>query len=192
MVQDESELAFLQRIAAQSVPEIPMPQETAPEEPDVPEDQPFGWSLPGFGAGARVMTSFGLVPVEALRRRDPVRTHSGQFPEVQYVDEIRLDRRFLLTHPEAQPVFIPRGGLGASAPNRHMLVSGQQKVRSPGRFDQAAGQAAVELIGRGGIARKSHGYFTYYVFHCGAPCTVNVDGLWVDLDPGGIRTELHS
>ena len=153
---------------------------------------PFGWSLPGFGAGAKVMTSFGAVPVEALRRRDPVRTHAGTFLDVQYVDEIKLDRRFLLTHPEAQPVFIPRGAMGAQSPNRHMLLSGVQKVRSPGRFDQSGGVAAEDMIGRGGIARKSHGYFTYYVFHCGAPCTVNVDGLWVDLAPAAVGMPLYA
>ena len=178
---------MLMRVAAQSIP-----QDSAPVAPRKPASvEPLVWNLPGFSTGARVMTSFGLVPVQALRRNDPVKTHCGKFVDVKHVDEIKLDRRFLLTHPEAQPVFLPRGCLGASSPNQNMLVSPAQKIRSPGRFDKSAGQPSEEFIGRGGVARKTHGYFTYYVFHCGGPYTVNVDGVWVDLDPGTLKSELH-
>ncbi len=149
--------------------------------------RPF-WSLPGFGAGARVVTSFGKVPVEALRRRDPVKTRKGCFLKVQHVDTVRLDRRFLLAHPDAQPIAISQNGLAAAIPDQAILVSGCQKIRTPGQFDQAAGRLAVDYVGRGNVARKYYGYFTYYVFHCGEPCTINVNGLWVDLDPDILET----
>lgn len=32
------------------------------------------WSLPGFGAGVRVATALGYVPIEVLRRGDPIKT----------------------------------------------------------------------------------------------------------------------
>ena len=96
--------------------------------------------------------------------------------------------RFLLTHPDAQPIVIPRGGLAEAIPNQAILVSGSQKIGSPGRFDQGHSRLASDYVGRGNVARKHHGYFTYYVFHCGERCTVNVSGLWVDLDPDALQT----
>lgn len=73
-------------------------------------------------------------------------------------------------------------------PNQSILVSGCQKIRSPGRFDQVSSRSAVDYLGRGNVARKYHGYFTYYVFHCGEPCAVDVNGLWVDVDPDVLET----
>jgi hypothetical protein len=144
------------------------------------------WSLPGFGAGARVTTAFGYVPVEALRRRDPIKTRDGRFLEVKHIDRIQLDRRFLLTHPEAQPIAIPKNGLAAAMPSQTVLMSGGVKIQLPGRFDQVSGKLAADYVGLGKVERQLHGYFTYYVFHCGEPCTASVGGLWVDLDPDSL------
>jgi hypothetical protein len=144
------------------------------------------WSLPGFGAGARVTTAFGYVPVEALRLRDPIKTRDGRFLVVQHIDKVQLDRRFLLTHPEAQPIAIPKNGLAAAVPSQAILMSGSVRIQAPGRFYQAAGKLVTDYLGLGKVERKLHGYFTYYVFHCGAPCTVSIDGLWVDLDPASL------
>ncbi len=176
-----SDSNLLQRIAAQcaSVP-------VKAEEPSIAPPKP--WSLPGFGAGACVTTAFGFVPVEALRRRDPVKTRDGRFLEVQHVDTVRLDRRFLLTHPDAQPIAIAKNRLAANIPNQTILMSGCQKIRSPGQFDQVSGKMAADYVDLGRAERKCHGYFTYYVFHCGEPCIVNVNGLWVDLDPDSLET----
>lgn len=182
LLEEISESALLQRIAAQCSSDT-----AVADEPSITTKSPF-WSLPGFGAGARVATSFGHVPVEALRRRDPVRTRDGRFLMIEYIDTVRLDRRFLLTHPDAQPISIPKGGLAAGIPNQNVLVSGCQKIRSSGRFDQVSGRSAADYVGRANVARKLHGYFTYYVFHCGEPCTVDVNGMWVDLDPDILET----
>lgn len=151
------------------------------------ETEQLSWSLPGFGAGARVSTSFGHVPVEALRLRDEIRTSEGRFLRVQYIDTVRLDRRFLLTHADAHPIEIHKNGLGPSIPNRTILVSGCQKIRSPKRFDQMSGRMAKNYVGQNNVTHKFHGYFTYYVFHCGQPCIASVDGLWVNLDPDALR-----
>jgi hypothetical protein len=122
-----------------------------------------------------------MVPLEALRRRDPVKTRTGRFIEVQKVDTIRFDRRFLLTHPEAQPIMIPQNALGGTTPTQPIFVSGGQRVHVPQRYAQAHGQKVSALIDRGGIARKPHGYFTYYTVSCGEPCSINVDGLWFEI-----------
>lgn len=185
MLQDVDLTSMLQRIAAQT-------QSTAKEiETDEPTADEQVWSIPGFGAGARVQTSFGLVPVEALRRGDSLKTSTGDFLKVQYVDEIRLERRFLLTHPDAQPIKIPKDAFGPSHPNRDLVVSGAQEIRMPGRFDQSQGKAAVELLGQRSIARNPSGYFTYYVFHCGEPCGVCIDGLWAHIEPNSPDTSVE-
>lgn len=156
-------------------------EEEVDEEPVVAPQT--AWSLPGFGPGARVATGFGHVPVEALRLRDPIKTRDGRFLPVKHIDTIRLDRRFLLTHPDAQPVEIPKHSLAANAPSRDLLMSGAQKIRVPGQLNQTVGKPAKECAGLGKVQRKYHGYFTYHVFHCAEPCVASVDGLWVDLDP---------
>lgn len=141
------------------------------------------WSLPGFVAGARVQTSFGSVPVEALRVGDPIKTRAGSLLKVVYADKIRLDRRFLLTHPEAQPIAIPKDAFGANCPGKNICVSGAQEVWQSDRFDQSQGTAAVKLIGQRHIYRDLRGCVDYFVFHCIEPCTVCIDGLWVNVKP---------
>lgn len=180
--QESSVSSMLERISAQC--DTMKDSTPAPSEPD----QPALWSLPGFGAGASVLTAFGNLPVELLRRGDAIKTRDGDFLKVTHVDTVRLDRRYLLTHPEAQPIAIPKDGLDANVPNQTTLVSSRQKIRSLGQFGRASVKTASDYVGRSSIARKYHGYFTYHVFHCGVPCTVSVNGLWVDIEPATLET----
>jgi len=174
------ESSLLQKSAAQSGSVAAISKE--------PSIKPEGiWSLPGFGAGARVATAFGYVPVEALRRRDPIKTRDGRFLRVEHVDTVRLDRRYLLTHPDAQPIEIRKNGLAPAIPSQTFLMSGTQKISPLGRFDQPSVKVAADYVKLGRAACKPHGYFTYYVFHCGEQCTVNINGLWIDLDPNSLR-----
>lgn len=147
----------------------------------------MSWSLPGFGTGACVATEFGGVPVEALRLHDRVKTSDGRFLVVKHVDIIRLDRRFLLSHSEAQPIEIPKNAFAPNAPNQTFLMSGRQRFFLPGHCNQTSGTMAIDFVGIGKVQRKFHGYFTYYVFHCGERCKVSIDGLWVDLDPANLE-----
>ena len=173
---------MLERIAAQTkqAPPVSKPAVVA-APPKIASSA--DWRMPGFGAGARVETSFGHVPIEALRRRDPVKTGDGRFLKVQMVDEIRLERRFLLNHPEAQPVTIPKDVIAPNSPNRDIRVSGAQVIKTPGRMDQANGKTAHDLVGQRRIRRDPVGYFTYYTFHCGEPCTISIDGMWFEIVP---------
>ena len=141
------------------------------------------WSLPGFGAGTRVATSFGYVPVEVLRHGDPIKTQDGRFLKVEHVDKVRLDRRYLLTHPEAQPIAIRKNGLAPEIPSQTILMSGSQRISPSGRYNQPTVKVAADYIELGRAERQPHGYFTYYVFHCGEHCAVNINGIWIELDP---------
>ncbi|SDZ20497.1 Hint domain-containing protein [Jannaschia faecimaris] len=174
------EATLLQRVAAQCGSIASNPKES-------PVATKRTWSLPGFGPGARVTTAFGDVPVEALRRRDPIKTRDGRFLGVQHLDIVRLDRRYLLTHPDAQPIEIQKDGLAPKIPIRTILMSGAQKISPLGRFDQVSAEIAADYVELGRAERKLHGYFTYYVFHCGERCTVNIDGIWIDLDHDSIK-----
>ena len=138
------------------------------------------WTLPGFFGKSRVVTSFGKLPIEALRRRDPVKTITGAYLEVQWVDKVQLDEDFLEHHPEAHPIFIPQNALGAAQPELNLLVSPAQKLKEPGRVGDNTLKPASSLVNRTKATRLPHAGFTYYVFHCGQPAVVNVDGLWFE------------
>ena len=155
----------------------------SPQNHQPPQRPGEAWRFPGFGAGALVETAFGQVPVEALRLRDPVKTREGNFLNVAHVDMIRFDRRYLLTHPDAQPVAIRKDAFSPGVPCKTTLLSGAQRISTTGHFDGISGRGAAEYISQGRAERALHGYFTYYVFHCGRRCTARVNGLWVDLDP---------
>ncbi len=189
---DILESDLLQKVAAQcsSVKVAPKRPETpsAPVDLAVDTSADMTWSLPGFGPGARVATSFGNVTIEALHLRDPIKTQDGRLMRVEFIDTIRLDRRFLLTHPEAQPVEIRKNRLGPNVPNQTLLMSGAQKLSAQGRFDQVSGKVAADYIATGRAERRLHGLFTYHVFHCGEPCTVNINGMWIHIDPESLKS----
>lgn len=173
--------SLLQKIAAQC-------GSTAVKSKEPPVVTKSSWSLPGFGAGARVATAFGNVPVEVLRHGDPIKTQDGRFLKVEHVDAVRFDRRYLLTHPEAQPIAIRKNGLASEIPSQTILMSGCQKISPIGRFNQPTVKVAADYIELGRAERKPHGYFTYYVFHCGEQCAVNISGIWIDLDPDSLKS----
>ncbi|AXI48417.1 hypothetical protein C1J03_21940 [Sulfitobacter sp. SK012] len=146
-----------------------------------PQRDALSWTLPGFVAGARVATSFGNLPIEALRLRDPVRTISGDYLPVKWIDKIQLDTKFLSLHPEANPIFIPQGSLAPMAPNSDILVSPVQNLKLPKHTSGTPAISAQSIVGRGNIARKSQQNLTYYLFHCGEDTSISIDGLWFEI-----------
>ena len=161
----------------------PAPRQAEPAA-GVPQGEAgITWSLPGFEGKCRVHTNFGELPIEALRRRDMVRTISGAYREVQWVDAIRLDAEFISRHPEALPVMIRAKAMGNGYPIQNMLVSPGQKicdnVQSPGRGQTRAAQ----LDGRPGFLRQRRSEVTYYRFHCGGPEMVCIEGSYFCLSP---------
>jgi hypothetical protein len=146
-----------------------------------PEKIKAGWGLPGFLGKARVTTSFGELPIEALRRRDRLRTITGDFLQVAWIDCVKLDAEFLRHHPEARPVQIGAGVLGHDTPKSEIWVSRQQQVQFS-KFNQEISTVGC-LLDRKGILPKMNDIATYYVFHCGKPAMVCVEGLWCLTEP---------
>jgi len=141
------------------------------------------WTFPGFSGDARVMTSFGELPIKALRLRDPLRTPDGSYAPVQWIDRLNLDEGFLHGRPDAQPVCIAAGALGQDRPKNEFLLSPHQQVATNDlRFRQEF-RSARDLTGRPGIMRRPETVVSYYMFHCGRPVTVMVEGVWMRVEP---------
>jgi hypothetical protein len=172
--------AILSAVAKQVVPIRGPSQE---QDTKIATPPQMTWALPGFFGKSKVQTSFGSLPIEALRRRDQLRTIAGSYVEVDWVDQIRLDVAFLEQHPEAQPIYIPKGAFGTTMPNQNMLVSPAQSIKPSGQIGDDGVYSALDLTARPNITRMPHSGFTYYLFHCGVPAVINVDGMWVGTSP---------
>ena len=141
------------------------------------------WTLPGFCANTKVGTSFGELPVHALRLRDPLRTVAGTNATVGWVDKVHLDEEFLRTHPDAQPIMIRAGSLGQNLPKEDLIVSPHQKINmSKVQFRQEF-CLARDLEHVPGVMRKPEMMLTYFLFHCTVPVTVSVNGTWTSVVP---------
>lgn len=141
------------------------------------------WLLPGFCWNARVTTSFGDMPVQGLRLRDPLRGPQGDITPVAWVDEVHLDEDFLHYYPDSRPVVIRAGALGPGRPKADLTVSPAQRINvSPTPFGQDL-RPARDLTGRPGVQRAASTGLTYYLFHCGRPTTVLVEGIALPVQP---------
>lgn len=143
--------------------------------------QIIDWKTPGFGPKARVLTSFGQLPVEALRRNDPVKTASGDYLKVAWTDSFGLDAEFLSLQPQAHAVLVPAGTFAPSRPERDTLFSPAQSLHIGPSVGSGAVKNAQDLIGWARISRASNTTFTYHVFGFETDCTVCVEGLWCDM-----------
>jgi len=157
------------------------PTRTAPRTP--PRQEPIRWTLPGFCDGTRITTSFGDLPIQALRRRDPLRTREGITSMVEWVDCIQLDEEFIAANPDALPVRISAGAFGPGRPEKDLMVSPQQIVDAGNTAFNPDFRIARDLLNRPGVTRQPKLMLSYYVFHCGRPVTVRADGLSVQVNP---------
>lgn len=153
----------------------------APARP--PRQDPIRWTLPGFCEGTRITTSFGDLPIQALRRRDPLRTREGTLSQVEWVDCIQLDEEFVRANPDALPVRIPAGTFGPNRPERDLVVSPQQMVDVSTVQFRSDFRMARDLLDHPGVMRAPSMILKYYVFHCGQTATVRAEGLCVRVNP---------
>lgn len=147
-----------------------------------PDSQTIDWYLPGFLEKARVGTTFGDLPVDALRVRDELRTYSGSTAQVQMIDRIHLDGDFIRSNPRALPIRIPANSFGPGKPAQDLLVSPGQEI-CPNVHVAAAFVTAEDLRDRFAMDLSRATGLTYFRFHCGAPAIVRVEGIWVRVRP---------
>lgn len=140
------------------------------------------WYLPGFVGSARVTTTFGDLPIEALRLRDDLRTYSGANARVQMVDKIHLDDEFIRTRQDALPIRIPANSFGLGKPMRDISVSPGQEI-CPDAHVASTFMPAREMRGRFNVDTTHSAGLSYYRFHCGEPTIVRVEGIWVRVQP---------
>ncbi|MBS0563125.1 MAG: Hint domain-containing protein [Proteobacteria bacterium] len=159
----------------------PAPPQPAAARPAPEADR--SWTLPGLCWNASVMTSFGALPVQVLRKPDPLRLSDGNVARIAWVDKIQLDEGFLAAYPDAQPILIRAGALGAGLPAQDLLVSPQQAIAVPGLNFRTERRIARDLLGRPGILRQPQTMLTYYLFHCGQPAEVMCEGLGLFTGP---------
>lgn len=146
------------------------------------ESSASDWYLPGFVGKARVGTTFGDLPIEALRVNDDLRTFSGSTARVKLVDKIHLDGGFIRSNPRALPIRIPANSFGPGKPVQDLLVSPGQEI-CPNVHVAAAFVTAEDLRGRFTMDLSQATGLTYFRFHCGAPAIVRVEGIWVRVQP---------
>jgi hypothetical protein len=141
------------------------------------------WTLPGFCGNCRVTTSFGDLPLQALRKRDPLRTTDGRLSQVALVNRISLDEGFLSGNPDARPIRITAGAFGPGKPAADLIVSPQQIVDCSQSSYSRDYRRARDLLDRPGIFRHTAETVTYYLFHCGAEAVVTVEGVAAPIAP---------
>ena len=141
------------------------------------------WPLPGLAPMTRVETSFGKVHAVALRKGDPVKTRSGEFRKIVWLNRVLLDHSLLIEKPDANPVRIRTGALGPSVPERDILVSPRQKLCPGPKVSLERREEAGDLAGASGIARQPETGLSYTMFHLGEPAEVECDGVFMLFEP---------
>lgn len=148
-----------------------------------PASKPMVWSLPGFAPMTRITTSFGEVHAQTLRERDLVRTRSGEFKPIKWIDRIVLEEEFLSRHQDAQPVLIRAGALGRGLPRQDVMLSPRQPLAPATEQISGSAKTAADLLSKAGVFRKAESTITYTMFHCGTPEVVMTEKLWVTVSP---------
>ena len=141
------------------------------------------WKMPGVGPMTPIPTMLGLMPAQALRERDLVRTIDGEFRPLVRVDRVILDEEFLSLHPEALPVLVRRDAYARGLPKTDLLLSpGQVVTPSRARHGEAA-TTALDLVGRPGVTRKAEAMFTYVILHVAMPTAIQIDAFRLSVGP---------
>jgi hypothetical protein len=138
------------------------------------------WPYAGLAPMTRVRTSFGDVYAVALRRGDLVKTRSGEFKPIVWLDRIMLDDTFLQTMKDSNPILMPEGSVARGLPKKDILVSPRQVVSMQADFCEQ--REAADLLGRPNIRRKFETGMSYTVFHLGRTEEVSCEGLWLRIE----------
>ena len=141
------------------------------------------WPLPGLAPMTRVRTSFGDVHAVALRSGDLVKTRSGDFKPIVWLNRVLLDEQFLAEKTDSNPVRIQAGAMGPATPSSDVLVSPRQIVCPSPKSSLDARREAAELLSKPGVMRIRETGLSYTMFHLGEPAEIQCDGVFLLLAP---------
>lgn len=142
-----------------------------------PASEAINWTFPGFLGNVRVLTDVGALPIDRLHVNDPIVTTTGRTLHVARISKIGLDRDFLIRHPEAQPILIPKDAFSRGFPKQDMLVSPGQEMTVPSGDLQNERVRASEIIGTNSVVRAPQGLLNYYVLELGEPAYIYAEGV---------------
>jgi len=131
----------------------------------------------------RVRTSFGDVHAVALRSGDLVKTRSGDFKPIVWLNRVLLDEQFLAEKTDSNPVRIQAGAMGPATPSSDVLVSPRQIVCPSPKSSLDARREAAELLSKPGVMRIRETGLSYTMFHLGEPAEIQCDGVFLLLAP---------
>ena len=153
---------------------------TPVEEETVSSDR---WPLPGLAPMTRVSTSFGNVHAVALRKGDLVKTRSGEFKPIIWLNRVLLDETFLAEKIDSNPIRIQAGAMGPATPTTDVLVSPRQIVCPSPKSNLSERREAATLLAKPGVTRMRDTGLSYTMFHLGEPAEVQCDGMFLLLTP---------
>ncbi|MDJ0827860.1 MAG: Hint domain-containing protein [Rhodobacter sp.] len=168
-------------IAVQTVP--PAAQAAMHGSDHKPGEAVDAARLTGFAPMTRISTSFGEVYAQALRKGDLVRTRTGGFLPIVWLDRILLDAAFLARHPAALPIQIRQGSLASGTPLRTIEVAPAQRLAAMHGVATQQGREASNLLAHPGVFRKPETGLSYTRFHLGRRAEVRSEGVWLITGP---------
>ena len=147
------------------------------------EADPTRWPLPGIAPMTRIRTSFGEVHAIALRKGDLVKTRSGDFRPIVWLDRVKLDEKFLSGMPDAHPVMLKAGSAGSNCPSRDIMLSPRQQIAPTPQLRLNGACEAADLLSRPGVMRRPETGLSYTMFHLGEPAEVFCEGMLIRVSP---------
>jgi hypothetical protein len=95
-------------------------------------------TLPFFASGTMIKTRNGEVPVGALEKSDQVLTRDHGFQPVLWVGQTEIPAGYFRENPDACPVVIRAGSLGANCPARPLCVASSHRILLRSRVAELA------------------------------------------------------
>ena len=141
------------------------------------------WPLPGLAPMTRVRTSFGDVHAIALRTGDLVKTRSGEFKPIVWLDRVLLDEHFLAEKNDSNPIRIQAGAMGPATPSSDVIVSPRQILCPSPKSSLNERREAADLLSKPGVMRMRETGLSYTMFHLEEPAEIQCDGVFLFLEP---------
>lgn len=133
-------------------------------------------STPCFVTGTLISTPAGEIPVENLKRGDPVYTMKGGAAPIRWIGRRRIDPRTVSPLREHVPVRIRPGALDPGSPNRDLYVSPDHCLFHSGSLIPAK----LLINGRSITQEPTLEPFTYYHIELESHDVLIAEGAYVE------------